>query len=120
MKYLALLPVVALISGCANFSMDKLSVGNMGDGQLSEQNLLYVDAQKVHCTGVGPMTCLKVRSSPAEEWQLLYSRIEGFEHQAGYLYQLKIKKTQVENPPADGSSIRYQLIKLIGKQKLDK
>ena len=41
--------------------------------------------------------------------------IEGFNFEAGYEYRLKVKKTHLSNPPADGSSIIYTLLEILSK-----
>ena len=51
------------------------------------------------------------------DWNIFYDDIEGFKYQLGYLYTLKVEKENIENPPADGGSIRYKLIKEISKEK---
>lgn len=54
-----------------------------------------------------------------ENWSYFYGGIGGFTYELGYLYDLKVEKTPVDNPPADGSSIRYTLRKVISKQPVD-
>lgn len=46
---------------------------------------------------------------PDGEWHFLYDGIEGYEHQAGVRNVLRVKKFDVKNPPADGSTIAYVL-----------
>jgi hypothetical protein len=53
-----------------------------------------------------------------DEWKFLYSEIEGFEYEWGYVYDLKVRKEQIENPPQDGSSVRYVLEELISKRRV--
>jgi hypothetical protein len=50
-----------------------------------------------------------------DNWEFLYSGIEGFEFENGFRYQLSIRKKKINNPPADGSSIRYILKDVISK-----
>lgn len=79
---------------------------------------LYVDAELVDCEGgAGPMKCMRTRGAEAEEWTLFYSSIEGFTHEAGHVYELRVEKRTDANPPADGSSIRYRLLEIVKKQK---
>lgn len=66
--------------------------------------------------GVAPQVCLLVKEGEASDWELFYSQIEGFDYQPGYEYVLQVQKTPVANPPADGSSIRYTLVKVVSKQ----
>ncbi len=78
---------------------------------------IIVGPQTADCTGVAPMKCLQVKETPAGEWSNLYSNIEGFTYEPGYEYVLKIKTEKLANPPADGSSIRYTLIRQVSKTK---
>ncbi|MDR1222078.1 MAG: substrate-binding domain-containing protein [Tannerella sp.] len=41
--------------------------------------------------------------------------IEGFDYEAGYEYRLKVLKTHLANPPADGSDFVYRLIEILSK-----
>ena len=50
-----------------------------------------------------------------ENWNLFYSQIEGFSYEPGYEYVLQVRKEKIDNPPADGSSIRYRLVKVVSK-----
>ena len=47
-----------------------------------------------------------------------FNNIEGFNYEPGYEYLLTVSTTKIENPPADGSSIKYTLIKQISKTKI--
>lgn len=83
-----------------------------------EQLTMFVDAEQVDCVGVAPQKCLRIKFGADEEWQLLYSGIEGFNYEPGFEYELLVNKTEVENPPADASSIRYTLIEEVSKTAL--
>jgi len=78
-----------------------------------EIRTLYVGPEKVDCMGVAPMKCYQVTEDPDGEWQLFYDQIDGFEWESGYTYELRIVVRQVENPPADASSLRYELIEVV-------
>ena len=47
----------------------------------------------------------------------MYSPIEGFEYEEGYEYVIEVKTENIDNPPIDGSSIKYILTKIISKTK---
>jgi heat shock protein HslJ len=79
---------------------------------------IFIGPDKVSCTGVAPMQCLQYKYAENEPWKLLYGGIEGFEHQSGYLYTLLIREQSISNPPADGSSIKRTLIKVLDQQKI--
>jgi hypothetical protein len=74
---------------------------------------LYVDSHNVECVGVAPQLCLRVRQTPEGEWENFYDSIEGFTYEETFFYTLRLAVTQVENPPADGSALRYQLLEVV-------
>ncbi|MEJ2482033.1 MAG: DUF4377 domain-containing protein [Gemmatimonadota bacterium] len=76
---------------------------------------LYVAHFKVDCVGVGPMECMQIRETPDGDWQMFYDRIEGFDYEEGYEYELKVHTEEVENPPADASSLRWILDEVVSK-----
>jgi hypothetical protein len=80
---------------------------------------MFVHESLVDCEGVAPMKCMQVRSNESEDWTWFYDSIEGFTHEPGYRYELRVEVTEVENPPADGSSKKYRLIETVSKQKVE-
>lgn len=85
-----------------------------------ETTIYWVNSYKVDCTGVGPMQCFQVQNNKSIEpgqWVNFYSKIEGFDYQPGYLYKIKVKEEKLENLPADTSSKKYTLIKVLEKKQ---
>lgn len=83
--------------------------------------VMYIAANKQPCTGVGNMECMMIKKDKNQnDWEYFYSSIDGFTYEQGFEYKLLIKEEKIENPPADGSSIRYKLIKVISKNLLMK
>ncbi len=80
---------------------------------------LFVGPERVACEGEGPQECYQVKETAEGEWQLFYSEIEGFEWEPGYLSELRVNVYQVENPPAGGSSLRYELIEIVSKTPVE-
>lgn len=79
---------------------------------------LYVAPHTSPCSGVGKTNCLLVKTDKDQaEWKYFYTNIEGFIYEGGYDYELLIKESKIENPPADASSIQYTLIKIVSKTK---
>ena len=70
---------------------------------------------QVACEGVAPQQCLLYKESPADEYTYLYDGIEGFEYEAGFTYELVITEESVDDPPADGSSIKRKLVEVVSK-----
>lgn len=63
---------------------------------------------------------LKVKFDGDTEWsRMTLSEISGFNFEDGNEYRLKIKVTELANPPADGGSIIYELDKVLSKTKKD-
>jgi len=76
-----------------------------------------VASKQVDCTGVGKQKCYLVKEGDAKIWSYMYQSVEGFTYEPGCEYVLKVKKEKVANPPADASSIRYILEKVVSKKQ---
>ncbi|MEK6917488.1 MAG: DUF4377 domain-containing protein [Nanoarchaeota archaeon] len=71
---------------------------------------ITIGPNKVDCVGGVPMKCLIVNG------ERFYNSIDGFDYEEGYSYVLEVKITKIKNPPADASSSRYDLVKVISKE----
>lgn len=80
------------------------------------EKTFFVAAERKPCTGVGPMECLQVREAADRPWQYFYSEIQGFTFEPGFHYELRVREENVANPPADGSSMRWTLVRVVSKQ----
>ncbi len=78
---------------------------------------LFVGPQKVDCEGEGPQQCYQVKENPEDDWQLFYNEIQGFNYEEGFDYEIEVAVTPVENPPAGGSSLNYELVRILNKQQ---
>lgn len=89
-------------------------------GRLLEpaQKTVYVGPEKVDCAGEGPQTCYLVRENPDEQYDLFYDEIEGFEFEPGYEYELMVSEVTVEDPPAGGSALKWQLEEVVDKRPI--
>lgn len=76
----------------------------------------YIGPEQVDCEGSGPQKCLLVKENTDDEYSFFYSNIHGFEWEPGYEYEILVEVTQNENPPADSSSLRYDLVEIVSKQ----
>ena len=92
------------------FSQQYVATSPLG----ADEKILEVAPTKVDCVGVVPMKCLQVREVGGD-WQNFYAPIEGFDFVEGSRYRLQVKVTKIANPPADGSSLRYQLVRVLDK-----
>ncbi|HQY91879.1 META domain-containing protein [Caldilinea sp.] len=82
----------------------------------ASEKTLFVGPEMVDCVGVGPQQCMLVKENPGDEYQFFYSRIDGFEYEPGYTYELRVLVEPVENAPADASSLKYTLIEVVSKE----
>jgi branched-chain amino acid transport system substrate-binding protein len=79
------------------------------------EKTIFVGPELVDCVGVGPQQCLQIKENPDDEYTLWYDPIDGFEHEEGYEYELVVLEEEVENPPADASSIKLTLVEEVSK-----
>lgn len=98
------LALAALLAACT-----AMPSGQPQDGRTVIQEVT-VGPDRVDCMGVAPMRCLVV------DGEYFYDPIEGFEHEAGTTYRLRIERTQVfdaDTAPADASLYAYRLIDVL-------
>ena len=118
MKYYILFSVLILsVILIANHDPIFASHGNSHE-EIHDQvhkKTIYVDSELSDCVGVSPQKCMMVRDSAESNWEHFYDKIHGFVHESGYDYQLEVLITDVENPPADASSKKYELVQILSK-----
>ncbi len=82
-------------------------------GPDTEIQEVTIGPERVECQGAAPMMCLVV------DGLLFYQEIDGFEHEPGYEYRLRIEQYDAwpgqDEPPADASLYGYRLIEIIRK-----
>lgn len=78
---------------------------------------IYVSSETGESYGFNstPEECMLVKfDNPNGEWEHLgLYRIEGFLCVKGHEYELRVKMTTLANPPADGYSHKYLLVKIV-------
>ena len=79
------------------------------------EQTLYVGPEQVDCVGVAPQKCLLVKENADDDYTFFYSNIVGFEWEEGFEYELLVEVSTVENPPADASSLSYELLEVVSK-----
>jgi heat shock protein HslJ len=94
-----------------------LFIAGLDMGSMAQQRTILVAPYKVTCSGVAPMQCLQYKYKSSDPWMMMYQDIEGFTFESGFEYTLLINEHQVQNAPADASSIHRKLIRIISKQK---
>ena len=78
---------------------------------------IYVSSETGESYGFNstPEECMLVKfDNPNGEWEHLgLYRIEGFTYVKGHEYELRVEMTTLANPPADGYSHKYLLVKIV-------
>ncbi|MGB0386655.1 MAG: DUF4377 domain-containing protein [Ardenticatenaceae bacterium] len=84
---------------------------------MAVEKTVFIGAEQVDCRAGagGPRKCLLIKDDPNAEWEFFYDNIAGFEWQEGIEYELRVRITPVENPPADASSLTYELIEIVNQ-----
>lgn len=104
LKLISILFLGALIQSCST----------------TKNEILWVSGTKSECSaGAGKMKCLKVHRGKNIEnanWENFYAPIQGFQFEEGYLKKIEVRTEKIDNPPADGSSIKYTMVKELEKQ----
>lgn len=79
--------------------------------------IILIASNKIDCVGVASQKCLQIKEDGETDWNDFYSGIEGFDYVEGFYYKLRVAVQEVENPPTDGSFLRYKLIEILEQSK---
>ncbi len=107
-----------LLAACARFTPGPGDESQPEPARSAEKTI-YVGPELVDCVGVAPQQCMQVKGSPEAEYTLFYGNIEGFTFEPGYEYELIVTETQIENPPADASSIKWSLVEVVSQTPVE-
>tara|TARA_B100000809_G_C15053464_1_gene499779 strand:+ start:201 stop:1223 length:1023 start_codon:yes stop_codon:yes gene_type:complete len=89
----------------------------------NKSKIFWVSGIKTECSaGAGKMQCLNVQKSEHFDnanWENFYDKIVGFEFEEGYLQKIEVKEIRLKDSkvPADGSSLKYELVKVLDKKE---
>src|SRR5678815_4086249 len=70
------------------------------------------------CQGVALGLCILAQDVSDQRYHLMYDGIEDFDYEWGFVYTIEVTEHRVRNPPADGSSIRTVLRRVVSKQRV--
>lgn len=85
--------------------------------QDKKQVLIIGPETKTCDAGVMLKDCYQVKwTEDQKDWEYFYNEIEGFTFELGYLYKLLVSVETISNPPADASSLKYKLIRVLEKE----
>jgi len=111
---------IALFQSCDKSPVKEERGIIFGENSFTKGTYTIVVYHKKHlCVGLGPQECLLIRKEENKDWSLFYDEIEGFEYTEGFTYELFVQVDEVENPPQDGSSLKFKLRELIKKEKVN-
>ncbi|MEI6865436.1 META domain-containing protein [Flavicella sp.] len=103
-KIISILIIIVMIQSCS----------------IQKNTVFWVSGIKTECTsGAGEKLCLKIHKGKTLDnvtWEYFYSNIEGFEFEEGFLKKVEVKEEKLKNVPADGSSVKYTLVKELEKK----
>ena len=81
--------------------------------------LMRINSYTETCQGLIEQQCLLVQEGSVidtDSWSYFYSKIEGFDYEEGFLYDLEVHISSRPEPvTADASSLLYILVKVISK-----
>ena len=119
MKHFVLFGILILsVILIANYDPIFASHGNSHEETQHNQGhkkTIYVNSELSDCVGISPQKCMQIRDSVESSWDHFYDKIHGFTYESGFAYHLEVLITDVENPPADASSKKYELVKILSK-----
>lgn len=107
------------VSGCIDDDKHKDIVDEILMSVSSETGIMYglFDNNKEH-----PIECMYVTSEESSGvWEPFeFTRIEGFIYERGHEYYIRVKRTTLANPPADGWNCTYSLISILEDRLVSK
>jgi heat shock protein HslJ len=85
------------------------------------EKTIFISSETQPCNeGIRKMDCMQVKWNKSDkEYELFYDEIEGFNYEAGNEYELLITEEKLVNPPADASSVKYKLVKVVSKTQVE-
>lgn len=100
---------VLLLAGCASTPTDP--------GEPVAESIM-VFHHPVECVGFVVQGCLLVKIDDDADYRPLYDGIQSFSYEWGSTYELEVDRYEIENPPADGPSVRRVLRRLVRKTRV--
>ena len=101
---------LALSGACAGTDPDE------GD---ANEKTMFVGPERRTCQTVILTQCMVEGPTAQGPWTFFYGEIEGFHYEPGFVYELRVLVVPVPNPPQDASSLRYVLVRLVSKTRVE-
>jgi len=109
-KHILLLITIGFLFSCSNDD-DSSRIINMRINHYQNTGM-----------ALSPVLTLLVQEDNAigtSNWSRFYNGIAGFNYVPGKIYNLSVKVEKINNPPADGSSLRYTLLEVKSIQEVN-
>jgi hypothetical protein len=77
-----------------------------------------VDQFKQTAVSTGLVMALSVQQEAeigGSTWKPLYHKIAGFNYEPGYVYDILVAETKIQNPPQGGSAFGYRLLQVLSR-----
>jgi hypothetical protein len=110
-KQILLLITIGILFSCSNDDENETQIMDM-----------RINHYKNTGIAVGPVLTLLVQQGDAigtNNWSNFYTNIEGFNYVPGKIHNISVRVEQIDNPPADGSSLKYKLLEIKSIQDVD-
>lgn len=95
-----------------------LWLGGCGLLNPAAEKTLYLDHYMEECASFFLTICERAKEREGDPWRTRLDGIEGFSYEWGFVYELRVRESRIINPPADGSSIRTELVEIVRKEKV--
>ena len=87
------------------------SGGDSGPAELTTR--LWIKPDLVDCIGEMTQKCMQIAETEDGEYLYFYDQIDGFTFVEGTSYVIDVRIEEVEDPPADASSLAYSLVQVV-------
>lgn len=113
----ALLSLALLLFGTVVYAVEPSTNPSFSGSEVIK---MRIQSSQVDCDGVagGPL-CYSVQKESKigkDNWETLEQSIEGFNYEAGFVYDVTVKIERIENAATNQVEFRYTLIDVISKQ----
>lgn len=83
------------------------------------EETMFIEHYRSPCYGVGPRLCTVKSDTGDGPREFMYEGIHGFAAEWGHRYRLRVEVSHVSDPPADGSSSRYDLVEVVSDERVE-
>jgi len=107
---IAALIVAALALTACGSNADAIQATNQS---ADETTRLWIKPELVDCEGVAPQQCMEIATAEDGPYEFFYDSIDGYTHTEGKAAVIDVTIEDVHDAPADASSLRYTLARVI-------